>query len=214
MLVQRLLHFWVQREQTEAKRECVRGRLVAGEEINKDVTHKGKEVVRVTTSTDDKEEEYYDFSIKKSTLDSGVNALKEGVKALVTDLAPNLGIGAAAGKAASEVIKQTPGMAAVPRTGLVLLASSAAALGAGIGISAVEAVRKNSSVLENFQNYHFRGIDQDKGKQLSRQRPSRCGCQHWYQQVQGRHSCQKPYPCLGQQTSSMPCLTFYLCLKR
>lgn len=120
-------------------------------EINKDVTHKGKgkEVVRVSTSTDDKEEEYYDFSVKNSTFDSGVNTLKEGVKALVTDLAPNIGIGAAAGKAASEVIKQTSGMAPVPKAGLILLATTAAALGTGIGISAVEAVRQNSSVLEN-----------------------------------------------------------------
>ena len=75
---------------------------------------KNKEVVRVTSNTNNQNEEYYSFNIKKDILD---NALGKGTEMLVVsvkDIAPNLGIGAATGKAAVEAFKHKAGMAPAP----------------------------------------------------------------------------------------------------
>lgn len=52
----------------------------------------------------------------------------------VTNIAPNLGIGAAVGKAAGEAFKHTGGMAPVPRIAVVGTTALATAAGTKIGL--------------------------------------------------------------------------------
>lgn len=79
--------------------------------------NKDKDVARVTTNVDDKNEEYYSFKVKKAVIDNALERGKELFMGGVKDIAPNLGIGAAAGKAAAEAFKHTGTLTPAPRPG-------------------------------------------------------------------------------------------------
>jgi hypothetical protein len=126
------------------------------EEINKNEEEsiKSKDVVHVTSSTENKKEEYYKFKIQKDLLDNVVEKGKGVVKVGLEDFAPNLGIGAAVGKVATEALKQTSSMAPGPRLALVagLPASAfATALGTKVGIELGKVAMKNKQI-ENASN--------------------------------------------------------------
>ncbi|KAG6882813.1 hypothetical protein C0995_013680, partial [Termitomyces sp. Mi166 len=73
----------------------------SGDEDNNEEQNKDKDVVRVSSNKDNKDEEYYNIKIKKDTLDKAVEKVKEVTVTTITDTAPYLGVGAAAGKAAA-----------------------------------------------------------------------------------------------------------------
>nr|YP_009739366.1 LAGLIDADG homing endonuclease [Tricholoma bakamatsutake]QIC20210.1 LAGLIDADG homing endonuclease [Tricholoma bakamatsutake] len=110
---------------------------------NEEESLKNKDLARVISNIDDKNEEYYSFKVKKDVLDNvmekGNDLLMVGVK----DIAPNLGIGAAAGKVASEAFKHTSGMAPAPRIGAVGATALATAAGTKIGIELGNVVMEN-----------------------------------------------------------------------
>lgn len=105
------------------------------EEVGEGENPKGKDQLQVTSNTDDnkKDDSYLSKESKKvleSTLEKGHEIIMEGIK----HVAPQLGVTAAAGKAAVEVIKQTSGMAPAPRALAVGTVAAATAAGTMIGI--------------------------------------------------------------------------------
>jgi hypothetical protein len=70
---------------------------------------------------------------------------KELFMAGVKDIAPNLGIGAAAGKAAAEAFKHTGSMAPAPRIAVVGATALATAAGTKIGIELGKVAMENKN---------------------------------------------------------------------
>jgi hypothetical protein len=82
-------------------------------------------------------------------LETGKDLIKDGIQKVL----PNLGVGAAAGKAAAEAIKVTAGMPLVPRMAIVGSAALVTAAGTKIGIelasAAVENISKVNEITES-----------------------------------------------------------------
>jgi hypothetical protein len=113
------------------------------EEEEKD---KDKDVVHISTNTDENNEEFYNFKIKKNIVDNAIDKGKEILWTGFKDIGPNLGIGAAAGKVASEAFKATGGLPVVPRIAVVGSTALATAAGTKIGIELGKAVAKNLEI--------------------------------------------------------------------
>jgi hypothetical protein len=79
-------------------------------------------------------EEYYSFKLKKDVIDNALDKAKELLATGAKEIAPNLGHGVAAGKAAGDAIKHTGSMAPVPRLTLVGATALATAARTQIGI--------------------------------------------------------------------------------
>lgn len=104
---------------------------------NKNEEESLKDIARITTNKDDTNAEYYNFKFKKDIVDNIVEKGKNFTVGVVTDIAPNLGIGAAVGKVASEVFRHTGGMAPVPRVAMVGSTALVTAAGSKIGLEVV-----------------------------------------------------------------------------
>jgi len=135
------------------------------EEINKiedqSLKNKDKDVVHVTSNIDNKNEEYYSIKIKKNILDNAMEKGKELFMVGVKDLAPNLGIGAAVGKATAEAFKQTASMAPAPRLALVGTTALLTAAGTKIGIELGKASMDNKKIKNEIDASKLDGIDKD-----------------------------------------------------
>jgi hypothetical protein len=107
-----------------------------------------KDVIRVTSGSDgiskDKgsEDEYYTVKIRKDLLDSGVQNVVNASQMVLTNIVPDLGVGAAICSAVGTAIKYSGGMGPVQR--MALIGGSAAVTGAGAknGIGVGKAVLK------------------------------------------------------------------------
>nr|YP_010044364.1 LAGLIDADG endonuclease [Trametes versicolor]QPF23605.1 LAGLIDADG endonuclease [Trametes versicolor] len=108
-------------------------------------TNKGKEILKVSTNTYANSEEYYNVSVKKSTVDGAVSSIPENSVQIVKELLPNLGIAGVAGRVGTEIAKQTPGNAMVPRAGLIIAGTSAAAIWTALGLEAAKIISKVSN---------------------------------------------------------------------
>ena len=110
--------------------------------------NKNKDVVQITSNINDKNEEYYSFKIKKDLIDKVVEKGKDLLVVGVTDTlgSPNLGIGAAVGKVASETFKHTSGMAPLARIAMVGSTAIATAAGTKIGIDLGKALIENKKI--------------------------------------------------------------------
>jgi len=120
-------------------------------EVNKTKTNNNSnnnDIVRVTSNTDDKNEEYINIKIKKDLVENvmknGKDLLAEGGKIGLNNIG-NIGLGAAAGKAAVEVFKQTPGMAPAPRLALMGSTTLVTAFGTKLGLELAK------SSIDNFK---------------------------------------------------------------
>jgi hypothetical protein len=116
---------------------------VSGEEAvesskNKEKSPKEKDVVRVTENTQN-----YTFEINKKIVDSAIEKGPELVVEGIKEVAPKLGVAAAAGKATAEAIKHTGGMAPVPRLLTVGGAAFATAAGTTLGMELGKAATEN-----------------------------------------------------------------------
>jgi len=108
--------------------------------------NKDKDVARVTTNVDDKNEEYYSFKVKKDVFDNALEKGKELLMVGVKEIAPNLGIGVAAGKVAAEAFKLTSSMAPAPRIAAVGASAFATAAGTKIGIELGKVAMENKKI--------------------------------------------------------------------
>lgn len=120
-----------------------------------------KDVAHITSNIDDKNDEYYNFKIKKDIFDNSMERGKDLVVAGSKDIAPNLGIGTAAGKAAAEVLKHTSGMAIVPRIAVVGSTALATAAGTKIGIELGKAAMENKKKENEIEVSKLEKIDTD-----------------------------------------------------
>jgi len=117
-----------------------------------------KDVVRVISETDgnnpDKGNkfEYYNFKIRKDLIDEGLKNVFEASKMTVEKIAPNLGIGAAAGSATAAAVKHTAGMGPVQRLAVVGTTAFVTAAGTKIGLDIGGAVSKNLNIEESIKN--------------------------------------------------------------
>ena len=109
---------------------------------------KGKSIAQVSTHTDDKSNEYINVRVSKEVWDSSVAAIKGGAVEVIKDIAPQLGVAAAAGKAAVETIKHTNGMPIGPRAATVFATTTATAVATGLAINVTKESSRNSSILE------------------------------------------------------------------
>jgi drug/metabolite transporter superfamily protein YnfA len=112
---------------------------------NKHEVNNNKDVAQITSNIDDKNDEYYNFKIKKDIFDNAMERSKDIVVEGAKNIGPSLGISAAAGKAAAEAFKHTSGMAIVPR---ILVAGSTAlatAVGTKIGLELGKAATENKT---------------------------------------------------------------------
>ena len=123
------------------------------EEINKNEEEslKNKDVVKVSSNIDDKNDEYYNIKVRKEIVDKAMNKGKDLIEVGVKDIAPNLGIGAAIGKVTAEAFKHTAGMAPLPR--LAIVGGTALTTGAGtvMGIELGKAIVKNTKIAQEVE---------------------------------------------------------------
>jgi hypothetical protein len=131
------------------------------EEIIKNKNIKNKDIAQVTSNIDDKNEEYYSFKVKKDVFDNVMDKGKELFMVGVKDIAPNLGIGAAAGKAAAEAFKHTGGMAAAPRIAAVGATAFATAAGTKIGIELGKVAMENKKIENEMDASKLDEIDKE-----------------------------------------------------
>ena len=114
---------------------------------NNNKSPKEKDVLRVT---EDKEKDTYTLEFPKKIVDSALEKGPEIIVEGIKDVGPKIGIAAAAGKAAVETIKQTSGMAPIPRLITVGAAAFVTAagtkLGMDLGISATENTTKGDEI--------------------------------------------------------------------
>jgi len=120
----------------------------AQEEINKNEEESinNKDIVHVTSNRYDTNEEYYNFKLKKDLVDSSLAKIKEIAGVVVKDIGPEIGIGAAVGKVASEALKQTAGLPTVSKAVVVGTVAAVTAGGTKIGLGFGKSVLTNISI--------------------------------------------------------------------
>lgn len=86
------------------------------------------------------------LKLKKDVLENALEKGKELLMVGATDIAPNLGTGAAVGKVAAEALKHTGGISAVPRIALVGSTALVTAAGTKIGIELGKLSMENKKI--------------------------------------------------------------------
>ena len=107
---------------------------------NNEKSSKETDVVRVT---ENKKNDSFTIEVNKKIVESAIEKGPEIVVDGIKDVAPKLGIAAAAGKVAAETVKQTAGMAPVPRLLVVGAAALITATGTSLGIELGKAASEN-----------------------------------------------------------------------
>src|ERR1700720_3666282 len=114
-------------------------------EVNSDTTgnknlndnnagNKGKELVNIQSEIDENDEEYLKIKVKKQLVDNTLQTVKEIGKFALEKIAPNLGVGTAAGYATAAMIKATKALpplqrgSAIAGTAFITAASTKAAI--------------------------------------------------------------------------------------
>jgi len=129
---------------------------------NKYGVNNNKDVANITSNIDDKNDEYYNFKIKKDIFDNAMERGKDLVVAASKDIVPNLGIGAAAGKAAAEAFKHTSGMPTVPRIAVVGSTALVTAAGTKVGLELGKYAMDNTKIDNKIEVSKLDGIDTDR----------------------------------------------------
>ena len=114
---------------------------------NNNIEEEGlKDIAKITTNRDETNQEYYNFKFKKEIVDNLLEKGKDLALGVVTNIAPNLGIGAAVGKVAAEAFKHSGGMAPAPRVAIVGTTALATAAGTKIGIELGKTLMQNNNM--------------------------------------------------------------------
>jgi hypothetical protein len=124
-------------------------------------TVKNKDVASVTSNIDGNNEEYYSFKVKKYIFENVLEKGKEVIMVGVKDVGPNLGVAAAAGKAAAEAFKHTSGMAPAPRIVTVGATALATPLGTKVGIELGKVAMENKEMKNEIDVSKLDEIDKD-----------------------------------------------------
>jgi hypothetical protein len=117
-----------------------------------------KDIVKVTSESfgnnPDKgnKDEYYNFKIKKDSLDEGLKNLGATSKFALEKIAPNLGVCAAAGSAASAAVKFSAGMPPLQRLAIIGSTAAVTATGTKIGLAVGTEISNNLNIGEAIKN--------------------------------------------------------------
>jgi hypothetical protein len=117
-----------------------------------------KDIVKVTSEMfgnnpdKDNKDEYYNFKIRKDLFDEGLKNIGDASYLALEKIAPNIGIGAAAGSAVSSAIKYSAGMSPLPRLAVVGTTAAITAAGARIGLDIGGVVSKNMNIEKAIKN--------------------------------------------------------------
>ena len=105
-----------------------------------------REIASISTTAEDDGREVYTLKADKKFVDNTMHNLGTAAKTGYDKVMPDLGVGAAAGSAASVTIKATTGMAPVPRVALVTATTVATAIGTKVGIGIGTAINQNMDI--------------------------------------------------------------------
>jgi len=112
-----------------------------------------KDIVKVTSDSNNPDnEEFYNFKLSKRLVDNSLQNVADASTMLVDKIVPNLGVGAAAGSAASAAVKYTTGMAPVQRLATIGATAVVTAAGTIVGLDAASAISKNIGLEEAIKN--------------------------------------------------------------
>lgn len=110
-----------------------------------------------TNNNNDNNNENYNFSLPKKVVDNTMTIVGK----TLTNVAPDLGVGAAVGAATSAMVKSTTAMAPAPRLALIGATSAITAAGAKTGLSAAKAASKNIDLSESIKNSKYGSASKD-----------------------------------------------------
>jgi hypothetical protein len=117
-----------------------------------DPNDKSKDVLKVNTSIDNNNEEFYNLKVRKDIVNSTLETVKKAVEITVKNTVPSLGAGAATGAATAAMVKSTQGIPPVQRLGLIGATAVVTSGATAFGLKAGSALAKNinvSSIIEN-----------------------------------------------------------------
>jgi hypothetical protein len=108
-----------------------------------------KDIVKVTSDSNNPDnEEFYNFKLSKRLVDNSLNNVGDASTMLLDKIVPNLGVGAAAGSAASAAVKYSSGMAPLQRLAAIGATAVVTAAGTKVGLDAASAISKNIGIEE------------------------------------------------------------------
>jgi hypothetical protein len=111
------------------------------------------DVVKVTSDSNNPDKvEFYNFKISKRLVDNSLKNVADASTMVLDKIAPNLGVGAAAGTAASAALKITSGMAPVQRLAVIGATAAVTAAGTKVGLDVASAISKNIGIEEAIKN--------------------------------------------------------------
>jgi hypothetical protein len=134
--------------------ECLEYELSKNDSNGK--TNGGKEIINVNSEISTKNNtENYNFQINKDLMDKGLQSVSEMSKAVVQQIAPNIGAGAAAGTATAAMVKATTGLPAFQRMGLIGGTAVITAASTKVGLNIGKAISKESDIMDSIKNSEF-----------------------------------------------------------
>jgi hypothetical protein len=142
--------------------------IYCSDEAISNVGEGAKDIVKVTSETfgnnPDKgnKDEYYNFQIRKDLFDEGLKNIGLASKMALEKIAPNLGVGAAAGSAAGATIKYSAGMAPLQRLAAIGTTAAVTAAGTKIGLEFGGLVSKNNYIETAIKNSPHADPDIDR----------------------------------------------------
>src|SRR5919205_1334466 len=101
-----------------------------------------QDVIKVTLDSNNSscetgsKEEFYNFKLSKRLVDNSLKNVADASTMVLDKIAPNLGVGAAAGSATSAAVKYTSGMAPLQRLAAIGTTAAVTAAGAKLGLEA------------------------------------------------------------------------------
>lgn len=99
-------------------------------------------VAEVTSTTENQSKEYYNFKLRKDMVDSALTGVGNILRDGISGIAPNLGVGAAVGSAATAAIKATAGLPAGQRLAFTGAMAFSTAAGTKIGLDMASSLSK------------------------------------------------------------------------
>lgn len=121
------------------------------DEINNDMTNKN-ELLNINSSTDGKNNKFYNFSINKKFADTIVDKIGDATKVALSTIVPNIGAGAAAGTVGAAALKLSSGLPPLQRAAFVGASTLGSAATAKLGLDIGAAASKNLNIKESIKN--------------------------------------------------------------
>jgi hypothetical protein len=158
-IIIKVLHSFINIIECSGQESGTIRRIENNNSVTSNPSNKGKDVVSVTEGND-KNNEYYEFKVKKDVMHKFGSGIMESSKIAVEKIAPNSAAGIAAGALGSSVFKATSGLPPVTRMGAVagsmMVGAAATKLGVDIAttISNKNEAKKLKKVTETKHSDH------------------------------------------------------------